>query len=144
MSGIKKLNKKFAKVIFAKLSALKGIETQLLIYIYCWDVLHNIWFSSKKKILAKKLGESNLNEFNLYHGTSVTAIDGICAQNFDLNGVNAYGQGSYFAKDASYSLGYTRPDSNNIRYMFLAKVLDGKYIRAVSYTHLTLPTILRV
>ena len=86
---------------------------------------------SKKKILAKKLGESSLNEFTLYHGTSASVIDGICVQNFDwrLNGVNAtmYGQGSYFAKDASYSLRYTKPDAHNIRYMFLAKVLAGKY-----------------
>ena len=86
---------------------------------------------SKKKILTKKLGESSLNELSLYHGTCATVIDGICVQNFDwrLNGAHAtaYGQGSYFATTSSYSLGYTKPDSNNIRYMFLAKVLAGKY-----------------
>ncbi|XP_066933775.1 uncharacterized protein [Clytia hemisphaerica] len=90
-------------------------------------------YQSKKKILTKKLGENDLNELELYHGTDAAVVDGICKQNFDwrLNGKNAtaFGQGSYFAKEASYSLTYTRPDSNKLRYMFLAKVLAGRSTR---------------
>ncbi|XP_066911705.1 protein mono-ADP-ribosyltransferase PARP11-like [Clytia hemisphaerica] len=93
-------------------------------------------YQSKKKILAKKLGENNVNELELYHGTDATVVDGICKQNFDwrLNGKNAtmFGQGSYFATQASYSLNFTRPDSNKIRYMFVAKVLAGRYTKGSS------------
>ena len=60
-------------------------------------------------------------------------VAGICVQNFDwrLYGKNAtkFGKGSYFATDASYSLKYTKPDSDNIRYMFVAKVLAGRYTK---------------
>uniref|UniRef100_A0A7M5WWV7 Poly [ADP-ribose] polymerase n=2 Tax=Clytia hemisphaerica TaxID=252671 RepID=A0A7M5WWV7_9CNID len=93
-------------------------------------------YQSKKKILAKKLGENNVNELELYHGTDAAVVDGICKQNFDwrLNGKNAtmFGQGSYFATQASYSRNFTRPDSNKIKYMFVAKVLAGRYTKGSS------------
>jgi len=72
-----------------------------------------------------------LNERTLYHGTDATVVDGICVQNFDwrLCGKNAtaFGQGSYFAVNASYSDNYTVPDPNGYHYMFIAKVLAGNY-----------------
>lgn len=39
----------------------------------------------------------------------------------------AYGDGVYFAKDASYSLTYSQPGPNDERCMYLARVLVGKY-----------------
>lgn len=91
------------------------------------------FLSSKKRSLEARVGSYNVNELSLYHGTDPSVVNGICAQNFDwrLCGKNAtaYGQGSYFAKNASYSHNYTTPDTNNLRYMFVAQVLVGKYTR---------------
>uniref|UniRef100_A0A7M6DQQ1 Poly [ADP-ribose] polymerase n=1 Tax=Clytia hemisphaerica TaxID=252671 RepID=A0A7M6DQQ1_9CNID len=90
-------------------------------------------YQSKQKILAEKLGENNVNELELYHGTDAAAVDGICKQNFDssmkLKNGRIFGQGSYFATQASYSLNYSEPDYNNIRYMFVAKVLAGRFTK---------------
>lgn len=62
----------------------------------------------------QKVGEPNINERLLYHGSDMSVIDAICAQNFDwrLSGKHAvaYGQGSYFARDASYSHRYSLPE----------------------------------
>ena len=64
--------------------------------------------------MIKKVGEPNINERLLYHGSDANVVDAICAQNFDwrLSGKHGtmYGQGSYFARDASYSNKYSLPD----------------------------------
>ena len=39
----------------------------------------------------------------------------------------AYGDGVYFAKDASYSLTYSQPSPTGDRYTYLARVLVGKH-----------------
>ena len=39
----------------------------------------------------------------------------------------AFGKGVYFARDASYSHGYSVPDANSQRYMYYAQVLTGEY-----------------
>ena len=39
----------------------------------------------------------------------------------------AYGDGVYFARDASYSLTYSQPSPNGDRVMYLARVLVGKH-----------------
>lgn len=38
-----------------------------------------------------------------------------------------YGNGVYFASKASYSMGYTTPDINGLRHMYLARVVVGFY-----------------
>lgn len=43
-----------------------------------------------------------------------------------MNGA-AYGDGVYFAKDASYSNTYSQPRPNGDCYMYLARVLVGKH-----------------
>ena len=83
------------------------------------------------------MGNDNLNELPLYHGTDHSAVDGICAQNFDWRLSNAffsaaYGKGSYFARDASYSHDYTTKDAENFRCMFMANVLTGKYTKVIT------------
>lgn len=73
------------------------------------------------------------NEKRLFHGTSPDVVDAICKQNFDwrLCGKTGtkYGEGSYFATNASYSHSYGKRDSDGSRFMFLAKVLVGSYIK---------------
>ena len=75
--------------------------------------------------------EKKVNEKQLFHGTSPETVEAICKQNFDwrLHGKNAtmYGEGSYFAVNASYSDKYAKRDSNLSQFMFLAKVLVGSY-----------------
>ena len=86
--------------------------------------------------------QRKVNEKRLFHGTSSSSVEAICKENFDwrLNGKNAtvYGQGSYFAVDASYSHGYAKEDRNGSRFMFLAKVLAGSYTNGES-SHLRPP-----
>ena len=69
----------------------------------------------------------------LYHGTASYLVEPICAQSFDprLHGTHEtlYGKGSYFAKNASYSHGYSLPDQDGYFYMFLAQVLVGQYVK---------------
>lgn len=69
----------------------------------------------------------------LYHGTASDLVESICAQSFDprLHGTHEtlYGKGSYFAKNASYSHGYSLPDQDGYFYMFLAQVLVGHYVK---------------
>ena len=38
-----------------------------------------------------------------------------------------FGFGVYFARDASYSMKYSQPDSNGYCYMYVARVLVGKF-----------------
>ena len=80
--------------------------------------------------------QGKVNEKRLFHGTSPSSVEAICKNNFDwrLNGKNAtaYGKGSYFAVKASYSHSYTTEDGKKSRFMFLAKVLAGSYIKGES------------
>ena len=80
-------------------------------------------------MLASK--KSFINEKRLFHGTSPSAVEAICKQNFDwrLHGKNAtkYGEGSYFALNSSYSDAYATQDDSSSKFMFVAKVLVGSY-----------------
>ncbi|XP_033102427.1 uncharacterized protein LOC117105410 [Anneissia japonica] len=71
-------------------------------------------------------------ELQLFHGTTEESVDDICRENFDfrLSGTRAgavYGQGAYFARKASYSNHYAGADAHNIKKMFVARVLVGRY-----------------
>ncbi|KAL0968494.1 hypothetical protein UPYG_G00267590 [Umbra pygmaea] len=75
----------------------------------------NLWrvFQWQKEQMMKKNGGKMVDERHLFHGTDESIIDAICEQNFDwracgLNGT-LYGEGSYFARDASYSHNYIKP-----------------------------------
>mmetsp|Transcript_1463 Transcript_1463/g.3620 ORF Transcript_1463/g.3620 Transcript_1463/m.3620 type:complete len:1329 (-) Transcript_1463:150-4136(-) len=70
----------------------------------------------------------------LFHGTSESNIPKIIAQGFNpaLSGdsnAEAYGKGTYQARDASYSIDerYAKPDKNNIRYIFMSLVVVGDW-----------------
>ena len=81
--------------------------------------------------MKKRLNATNYDkiERKLFHGTSSDVIDAICKQNFDhrVHGKNGtkYGEGSYFAVNASYSKSYT--SGKEIRFIFLVSVLTGDY-----------------
>ena len=82
--------------------------------------------------MSKKI-QGPVDEKQLWHGTSKESSEAICRQNFDfrISGSNVgtlYGQGSYFANNASYSDKYSRPESN-IRRMFLVRVLVGSFVK---------------
>ncbi|KAJ7329087.1 hypothetical protein JRQ81_015261 [Phrynocephalus forsythii] len=95
-----------------------------------WEVYQ--WYKEQMK---KANGGKDVDERQLFHGTSKSHVDAICQQNFDwrICGVHgtAYGKGSYFARDASYSDNYSKSDST-IQTMFWAKVLVGDYTRGSS------------
>ena len=82
------------------------------------------------RLIARRNRQA-VNEKNLFHGTTPDSVEAICKQNFDwrLHGKNAskYGEGSYFAVNASYSHSYAKRDDNMFQFMFLTKVLVGSY-----------------
>ncbi|KAM3835516.1 protein mono-ADP-ribosyltransferase TIPARP [Vipera latastei] len=90
-------------------------------------------YKRKKEYMSKKMTglDKIMNERHLFHGTSQDVVDGICKHNFDprVCGKHAtmFGQGSYFARKASYSHNFSKRSPKGIHYMFLAKVLTGKY-----------------
>ncbi|XP_048248810.1 flocculation protein FLO11-like [Haliotis rufescens] len=88
---------------------------------------HN--YQSMKKTLQMAHGTEIIDQRQLFHGTdTLDVVNNICINNFDfrVSGKNAtvYGKGAYFARDAKYSHSYTK---GRDRYMFLARVLAGKY-----------------
>ncbi|XP_033113644.1 protein mono-ADP-ribosyltransferase PARP12-like isoform X2 [Anneissia japonica] len=91
-------------------------------------------YARKRERMKKKTKtvDVSVNEKRLWHGTREYHVNAICQQNFDFrcsgsSSGTAYGQGSYFARDASYSTGYAIAASSGRRFMFLAKVLVGDY-----------------
>ncbi|XP_072311158.1 protein mono-ADP-ribosyltransferase PARP12-like [Eucyclogobius newberryi] len=95
-----------------------------------------VWeaFQLHKTHMKNKNSGKPVAERKLFHGTDPLHVETICATNFDwrLCGVNgtAYGQGSYFARDAKYSHSYT--GTSQLRFMFVSRVLVGDYARGSS------------
>ncbi|EPY78368.1 hypothetical protein CB1_001103008 [Camelus ferus] len=89
-------------------------------------------YLQKKEYMNRKMfgRDRIINERHLFHGTSQDVVDGICKHNFDprVCGKHAtmFGQGSYFAKKASYSHNFSKKSSKGVHFMFLAKVLTGR------------------
>ncbi|XP_054032652.1 protein mono-ADP-ribosyltransferase PARP14 [Dryobates pubescens] len=89
-------------------------------------------YQIKKISLCKKNRNQN-NEKLLFHGTPSSSLSMINYNGFNRgfagkNGASI-GNGTYFAVDASYSAQKTwsTPDVDGKRYMYLARVLTGKY-----------------
>ncbi|XP_048196283.1 protein mono-ADP-ribosyltransferase PARP12 [Perognathus longimembris pacificus] len=92
-----------------------------------WEV-----YQWQKGQMQKRNEGKEVDERQLFHGTSANFVDAICQQNFDwrvcgLHGTS-YGKGSYFARDSAYSHHYSKSDTNTYT-MFLARVLVGNYVR---------------
>ncbi|KAM4626868.1 protein mono-ADP-ribosyltransferase PARP15-like [Discoglossus pictus] len=72
------------------------------------------------------------NERRLYHGTNFQAVKEINQNGFNrsLCGANAtcFGEGTYFARDASYSCNNTySPPHDGLKYVYQAAVVTGKW-----------------
>ncbi|ELT94319.1 hypothetical protein CAPTEDRAFT_97279 [Capitella teleta] len=95
------------------LKKIVRIQNEELWGSFCW----------KKKWMQKSLTD---DEKLLFHGTKQEYIDRIAQEGFDWRNSGSsvgalFGEGSYFARDASYSKHYT--DS---RQLFVVRVLVGK------------------
>ena len=67
---------------------------------------------------------------DLVKGTTDYAVSAICRQGFDvsMNTTSAYGKGTYFATDASYSFSYSQKGTttrDEIVYMLVCSVIVG-------------------
>ncbi|XP_077324918.1 zinc finger CCCH-type antiviral protein 1-like [Lithobates pipiens] len=94
--------------------------------------LWQVYLWQKDQMKKKKNSGINVDERQLFHGTDGANVEAICRDNFDWRvcGTNgtAYGQGSYFARNASYSHNYSVPTPAGTRTMFLAHVLVGDFV----------------
>jgi len=99
------------------------------------DRVQNLFMMEKYCRKKEKMRESQqtVDERSLFHGTTPDVVEAICKRNFDwrLSGKHAtrFGEGSYFARDASDNHRYAKKDARGIRHMFVAKVLVGSCIK---------------
>ncbi|XP_075898941.1 protein mono-ADP-ribosyltransferase PARP12 isoform X2 [Nelusetta ayraudi] len=99
----------------------------------------SLWkvFQWQREQMEKRNGGKAVNQQYLFHGTDASLVEAICEQNFDwrMCGVHgtAYGKGSYFARDASYSNRYSgvKIGTRN-KIMFVALVLVGEYTKGTA------------
>ncbi|XP_068090026.1 protein mono-ADP-ribosyltransferase PARP14-like [Hyperolius riggenbachi] len=95
-----------------------------------------IAYTLRKEYMTEKNGADNVNERSLFHGTAPQNCQSINTSGFNRSFVGqnaaAYGNGVYFAVDASYSAKppYTSPDpQTGERFMYMAKVLVGHHTK---------------
>jgi hypothetical protein len=88
--------------------------------------LEDLYKKQKSEIEAKR--EKPCNELQLYHGTREEYANSIIKNGFDplANSRSAYGKGSYFAVNASYSREYAPPASDEVSFMLICSVLIGE------------------
>ncbi|XP_075037347.1 LOW QUALITY PROTEIN: protein mono-ADP-ribosyltransferase PARP14-like [Mixophyes fleayi] len=99
----------------------------------------DLWmnYEIKKKSIDTKNGSTN-NERQLFHGTDSNSIQNVIHNGFNRSyaGRNAaaFGNGTYFAVNASYSAAstYSKPDTSGHKHMYLARVLTGVFCRGHS------------
>ncbi|XP_014667230.1 PREDICTED: poly [ADP-ribose] polymerase 11-like isoform X2 [Priapulus caudatus] len=95
-------------------------------------------YCTKREEIRSMLGRmTKKEERTLFHGTIPENVEAILHLGFDwrLSGENVgvkFGQGSYFARDASYAWNYGGPDQLGIEYMFVATVVVGDYVEGKS------------
>ncbi|XP_078529381.1 protein mono-ADP-ribosyltransferase PARP12-like [Lissotriton helveticus] len=103
--------------------SIERIQNQSLWEVYQWQ----------KEQIKKSNDGKVVDERHLFHGTDEKLVESICHENFDwrICGAHgtAYGKGSYFARDASYSHKYSKLTNTDTRIMFVARVLVGDFVR---------------
>lgn len=84
-------------------------------------------YEKQRQRIENKRGKK-CKELQLYHGTREDCINSIVKDGFDpsVNTRSAYGKGSYFAVNASYSKNYSTPSIGQVSYMMLCSVLIGE------------------
>ncbi|XP_073506587.1 protein mono-ADP-ribosyltransferase PARP12-like [Phyllobates terribilis] len=107
-----------------QIQSIERIQNPALWEVYQWQ----------KGQMKTRSGGREVDERQVFHGTSSGLIDAICQQNFDWRICGAhgtsYGKGSYFARDASYSDRYCGSVDSQ-RAMFVARVLVGDFVRGL-------------
>ncbi|KAJ8261916.1 hypothetical protein GJAV_G00159950 [Gymnothorax javanicus] len=103
------------------------ISIQQVQNVFQWDKYRR----QKYHMQSRSVGQTGPLERHLFHGTTEDSAKEICQHNFDprVSGKNGvvYGQGSYFARDASCAFKYgARQGKEGCQHMFLAKVLVGE------------------
>ncbi|ELK18092.1 Poly [ADP-ribose] polymerase 14 [Pteropus alecto] len=99
----------------------------------------SLWesYQTQKRIMDTK-NRNITNERQLFHGTDADSLPHVNQHGFNRSyaGKNAvaYGKGTYFAVNASYSANntYSRPDANGKKHMYYVRVLTGVYTRGNS------------
>ncbi|XP_004570821.2 protein mono-ADP-ribosyltransferase PARP12 [Maylandia zebra] len=108
-----------------KINSIQRIQNPSLWRVFQWQ---------KEQMKGRNGGDPSM--MYLFHGTDESLMEAICEQNFDwrMCGVHgtAYGKGSYFAKDASYSDRYASVRATPNKIMFVALVLVGDYTKGRS------------
>eukprot|EP01083_Nonionella_stella_P209470 759285_1 len=103
---------------------------------YLWDKFRN-----EKRVLMKAIGKQKLNEKYLFHGTKQNRVMALVQkQGFrkEFSKVGKHGYGTYFARDAKYSVNYsTNPNKSGIRKMFCCAVLCGESYKGSGQYKLT-------
>lgn len=93
-----------------------------------WRLYH-----AHKVMVESRRHGNDANEKRLFHGTEKDTIPKINKNSFNRSfcGKNAtmYGEGVYFAVNASYSIAdtYSRSDGQGNKYMYLARVVVGDF-----------------
>ncbi len=94
-------------------------------------------YQAKKREMEHR-GDQGHQEMRLFHGTDEATVPKIISTAFNRSycgkNMTAYGQGVYFARDASYSAGdtYSRPNKQGEKHIFFCRVLVGAYARGES------------
>ena len=120
-------------------------------YIVKIERIQNKWLWEKyywNRDRMKRKNNDVINEKLLFHGTSDTHPSKIYKdeEGFDMRfgRVGMWGNGNYFAVNASYSDTYAHCLSDGTRQIFLAKVLTGRSIELPSDKTLRIPPIIEV
>jgi len=90
--------------------------------------LYDKWWNERQS-LEKHIGAEKLNQRELFHGTkSADVMQFVMREGFraEFNTSYACGQGTYFARDAGYSVGYSAPQNDGAKAMLLCAVICGE------------------
>jgi hypothetical protein len=131
MSSLDQSHPKYAQVSQQFFSTVNSANFQILSISVAQQKPKWTAFDCKRQIMDEGLSAcGGANEKAVFHGTAETSIDGILAQGFvrEYNNTSAYGKGTYFARDASYSTSttYSKPNARNEQFMFYVQILVGE------------------
>ncbi|MGH0139675.1 UNVERIFIED_CONTAM: hypothetical protein FKN15_069913 [Acipenser sinensis] len=124
-----KISKEFVKS--CNPSNVEVVQIERIQHLKQWQS-----YAVRKQTLDRKYPKAT-NERILYHGTTKDICQRINKTGFNRSfcGRNAtrFGQGTYFAKEASYSChnSYSNPDEKGHKYIYRARVITGKLCQGI-------------
>eukprot|EP01084_Bolivina_argentea_P046151 84977_1 len=131
-------NSVIAKEIMNSFYATVNNQTIIKIEYVINQMLYDKWWN-ERETLAKLIGNNKLNIRNLFHGTkNENTMNFIIKEGFrkEFNKSAAIGKGTYLAKNAKYSVGYSS-NNNGLKKMFQCKVICGEMIKGCGSYQLT-------